>query len=555
MRIRFFLFFLLLFLFFIFLGFFYWQRNIYSKEVLKLEILGPNEIISGQEVEYIVKYKNNGNFRLEEPELIIEFPENCIQEEKIVKREIIKEDKIGLAIYPGEENSFPFKLKLFGKEGELKTIKASLSFRPKNLKAKYSANTSFTSQVKSVPITFEFDLPSKVEAGKILNFHLDYFSNLDFPLTDLRIKIEYPKDFEFLESKPGAIENVEWEIPVLNKLEGGRIEISGKMLGEIGRVQIFKAKIGILKEGNFILLKEIEKGVETIKPSIFLRQEINGNPEYVATLGEWLHYVIYFKNIGSDELANLFLIVKLEGEAYDFQTLKTDVGECRTGEDFCVFDWKKIPKLQYLAPTEEGKVDFWIRLKDDLGAISNPVLKNKVFISQLKEEFITKISSKLEVVQKGFYYDEVFGNSGPLPPRVGVPTTYTILWQVKNYYSKVENVKVKAKLPENVSLTGKIFPQEAALKFSFDPTSREVVWSVGDLEGGKGISISPQSVAFQVSFLPKKEDIGKTPEIISEVKVSGEDSWTKKILENNSPAIHTNLPDDPAIQSELGIVE
>jgi len=52
------------------LGFWYYQRNVYSKEVLKLEILGPNEAELGEEVEYIVKYKNNGNFKLEEPRLI-----------------------------------------------------------------------------------------------------------------------------------------------------------------------------------------------------------------------------------------------------------------------------------------------------------------------------------------------------------------------------------------------------------------------------------------------------------------------------------------------------
>ena len=40
------------------------RENIYSKDVLKLEILAPREIVVGKEVEFVVKYKNNGNFRL-----------------------------------------------------------------------------------------------------------------------------------------------------------------------------------------------------------------------------------------------------------------------------------------------------------------------------------------------------------------------------------------------------------------------------------------------------------------------------------------------------------
>jgi hypothetical protein len=538
-------------------GLLYWnfRKNVYSKEVLKLEILGPNEIAVGQEVEFIVRYKNNGDFRLEEPELIFEPPENSLKDDQIAKREVLGKDKLGEAIYPGEENSLSFKLKIFGKEGEVKSAKATMSFRPKNLKARYSANTSFSIQIKSVPITFEFDLPSKIENGKTLNFKLDYFSNLNSPLTDLRVQVEYPQSFEFFSSSPQSIEKTEWEIPVLNKAEGGRIEIQGKILGEIGKVEIFKARLGILRENQFIVLKEIEKGVEIIKPSIFLRQEINGNPQYVAAPGEWLHYTIYFKNIGDEEMTNLFLISKLEGDAFDFNTIKSDLGECKPGDDSVIFDWRKVPKLQYLAPTDEGKVDFWIKLKDDLGNVKNPVLKNKVFILQMKEEFVTRISSKIEVVQKGFYYDEVFGNSGPIPPRVGETTTYTILWQVKNYYSDLKNVKVRAKLPEYVSLTGKIFPEEMASKFSFDPNSREIVWSLGDLERWKGVFSSPISIAFQIAFSPTESQKGQTPEIIGEIKASGEDTWTEKILEATSTPITTALPDDSQIKPEMEIVQ
>jgi hypothetical protein len=532
-----------------------WKKNPYSKEVLKIEILGPSEVTVGKEVEFIVKYKNNGNFRLEEPELIFEPPENSLKDDQIAKREVLREEKLGNAIYPGEENTLSFKLRIFGKEGEMKIAKATMSFRPKNLKARYSVSTSFSTQIKSVPVTFEFDLPSKIENGKELNFKLDYFSNIDSPLTNLRIQVEYPKSFEFFSSTPQSIEKTEWEIPVLNKAEGGRIEIQGKILGEIGKVETFRARLGILKENQFIVLKEIEKGVEIVKPSIFLRQEINGNPEYVAAPGEWLHYTIYFKNIGDEEMKNLFLISKLEGDAFDFQTIKSDLGECKPGDDSVIFDWRRVPKLQYLAPTDEGKVDFWIKLKDDLGNVRNPFLKNKIFILQMREEFITKISSRIEVSQKGFYYDEVFGNSGPIPPRVGEATTYTIFWQVKNYYSDVKDVKVRAKLPEYVSLTGKIFPEEMASKFSFDPNSREIVWSIGELKGGEGISTPPKTIAFQISFSPTESQRGQTPEIIGEVKISGEDSWTGKTLEATSTSITTALPDDPQMKPEMGIVK
>jgi hypothetical protein len=496
-----------------------------------------------------VKCKNNGKFRLEEPELVFEPPAGSLEGDQPAENKILREE-LGNAIYPGEEKSFTFKLKLFGKEGEIKTAKATVSFRPKNLKARYKVETSFSTQIKSIPLTFEFDLPSKIDPGRVFTFRLDYFSNVDAILSNLRVQVDYPPGFEFFSSIPKPIEKTEWEIPVLNRAEGGRIEIQGKILSEIGKPKIFRARLGIVIKDEFITLKEIEKGVEIVKPSISLRQEINGNPEYVAAPGEWLHYTIYFKNVGDEEMKNLFLISKLEGEAFDFSTLRSELGEVKPEDNSVVFDWRRVSKLQYLAPTDEGKVDFWIKLKDDLGSTRNPILVNKVFILQIKEEFVTKISSKVEVVQRGFYFDEIFGNSGPLPPKVGQATTYTITWQVKNYYSDIKDVKVRATLPEYVSLTGKIFPEEMASKFSFDSASREVVWSLGELKGGESLSLS-----FQIAFSPTESQRDSSPEIIGKVKVTGEDTWTGKNIEATSLALTTALRDDPKITPEMGIVQ
>lgn len=532
-------------------GFWYWQRNSYSKEILKLEILGPSEVDLAQEVEYIVKYKNNGTVRLEDSKLIFQYPENSIIEDgKPFWQEISLED-----IYPGEEKTISFKARLLGKEGEAKTAKADLSYQPKNLKARYSSDTTFTAVIKKTPLTFEFDLPSKVESGKELRIRLNYFSNVDYPLSDLAIQVDYPPGFEFVESTPKSLEKTDWNIGLLNKSEGGRIEIAGMIVGEIQEDKIFKAKIGVWMDGNFVLLKEAAKGIAIIKPLLYLTQEINDNPQYAASPEDWLHYKIYFKNIGDDALTNLFLINKLEGEAFDFQTLKSDFGNYNSGDNSIIFDWRRVPKLQYLAPTEEGNVDFWIKLKDDLGNIKNPVLTNKVFISQVEEEFVTKISSKLEMVQKGYYQDEVFGNSGPLPPRVGEITTYTITWQVKNYYSDVKDVKVKAVLPQGVELTGRIFPEDSASKFAYDSQSREIVWTVGDLERGAGLLNLGPNISFQIALTPNHSQRGQAAELIKETEITGEDSWTESTLASKVPVINTKLPDDPTIIDAMGTVQ
>jgi hypothetical protein len=198
-------------------GFWYSQKNIYSKDIMKLEILGQNEVELGEKIEYIVKYKNNGKIRVEEPELIFEYPEHSVLEEGKSLRQTFDSEYLGEAIYPGDERTFSFSGRLLGKEGESKKAKAWLSYRAKNLKPRYESETSFTTIIKKVPLTFEFDLSSKIQPEKDFRFRLNYFSNAKYPLSDMRCILEYPSNFEFIKATPATIfgeetEKAEWEI-------------------------------------------------------------------------------------------------------------------------------------------------------------------------------------------------------------------------------------------------------------------------------------------------------------------------------------------------------
>lgn len=555
-----------LFLFFLILalviggaGFWYYQQNFYSKESVKLEILGMESADLAQEVEYIVKYKNNGNVRVENPELIFEYPENSIVENGLL-REILHSEDLGEAIYPGEERTFKFKARLLGKDGDAKIAKAWLSYVPKNLQAKYESTTSFTTIIEKVPLTFEFDFPSKTEAGKQSKFRLNYFSNIDYPISGLRVKIIYPSGFEFISSKPKAIEKTEWDIGVLSKAQGGKIEVFGEVFGEPNERKLLQAELGIWQNGEFVLLKQIFQSIEIVEPSLFISQQINGNPEYIADPGSLLHYEIFFKNIGQDLLTDLFLVVKLQGHAYDFQTLRSNTGSFETGDNSIIFDSRRVPKLKFLDTQEEGIVEFWIELKERwniTGEDRNLVVKDKIILSQARQEFRTKINTVLEFAQKGYFQDEIFGNSGPVPPRAGERNTYTIMWQVGDYYNDIENVKVKAILPPQSELTGEIFPEEQKEKFAFDSVSREIVWDVGDLLTGEASlnATSTPNIAFQVAFTPDEAQRGSIPDIISEAEIIGEDIWTEQLLSIKSPAINTTLPDDQSVSEEQGIVQ
>jgi len=524
------------------IGYWYYSGQVFSKSILKLEILGPDAVQMGEEFEYTIRYKNNSDFTLEEPKLTFEYPEYSVGEDG--KNRVIK---VLQDIYPGDEQFVQLKTRVFGKENDLRTAKAYLSYRPKNLSASYESNTTFTSKISLVPLTLEFDLPTKLETGREVQFSINYFSNINYSLSGLKLIIEYPEKFEFSDSDPKTLEKTEWEISSLEKAEGGRIKINGRLTSQAGEKVTFGAKIGIWQDGDFILLKEARVEVETIEPLLYISQQINDSADYIASPGETLRYKIYFKNIGTTSFENLYLINKLDSLVFDLSTIKFSLGEARVDDNLVIWDWKQISSLRNLDVQEEGEVEFEVKLKDEWPISytqpNSTIVKNKVNISQISQEFQTKVNTRLVILQRGMYEDNgVFGNSGPTPPAVGQSTTYTIEWQVKNFYNDVKNIKVRATLPQGVVLTGKISPDTEISKFSFDSTSREIVWTVAsDLTAGTGVSNTPPNVFFQVSLTPISSQVGTTITLVNKPKITGEDQWTNQNIIWEGQVLDTTL--------------
>jgi hypothetical protein len=273
--------------------------------------------------------------------------------------------------------------------------------------------------------------------------------------------------------------------------------------------------------------------------------------------GDTLHYVISFKNVSEKTLENLFLVVSLEGRPFDLPSVKSGSGIFQQGDNSIIFESKSIPKLRFLGKGEEGRVEFWVNVKEAWEIFSsqdkNFALRNRIILSDVTEEFEVKVNSKMTIEQSAFFQDEAFGNQGPLPPQVGVATTYTIVWQAKNFSNDVQNAKVRARLPQGVSLTGKIFPEDSSL--TFDQVSREVVWETGDLLAGTGPFEPAPSVAFQVRFVPTLVQQGNVAQIIGEARIEADDLFTQRTLFATDSFIDTTLPDDNSVTNAMGIVQ
>ncbi len=531
-----------------------YRGSMFSKEILRLEILGPDTAKIGQEIEYTVQYKNNGNFVLENPKLTFVLPDNSLTEDgKTIFTQNLDD------IYPGNQESVKFKARLLGKDGDLKTAKASLSYVPKNITATYESDTTFNTKIDASPITLDFDLPTKIEKGKSLQYSINYFSNVDYPLENLGIKLDPTLGFDFVSADPASLDNSEWKLQTLNKAQGGRITITGAISAGTNQSLTFSASIGMWKNGNFIVIKQTSVDAQVIQPLLFISQQVNGSSNYVASPGENLHYRIFFRNIGSTPFDNLFMVTKLDGLALDMSSIQVGMGgQVQSGDNMIVWDDSLVPQLRHLDVQQEGEVDFDVKVKSDWTPSSadsaGTVITDSVNISQTTQKFTIKVNSGLIIAQKAYYKSSDISNSGPVPPQAGKATTYTINWEIKNYFSDAKNVKVKATLPKNVTLTGQILPQNELSNFSFDSASREIVWSAGDILAGTGVNGDPVVLYFQIFLTPDISQKGSSAPIIGQVQISGENQFTNTAISSQDSEVSTSLPDDFA-NSGGGIVQ
>jgi hypothetical protein len=119
-------------------------------------------------------------------------------------------------------------------------------------------------------------------------------------------------------------------------------------------------------------------------------------------------------------------------------------------------------------------------------------------------------------------------------------TTYTIVWSLTNTLNSASSVKVEGVLPGYVSWTGNTTEGES---IKFDPTTRRVVWDVGDVTAATGFSSSPREAAFQISLVPSLSQREDSPVLLGGSVVTGVDRFNSASLRASAPVVTTKISD------------
>jgi len=563
----------------ILVGFFFFRggEKEFSINDISFKLASPKETEAGEPQDFEVLCKNKSSKALENLKLTLEYSPGILDAKTgLPPTPLFNFDSIPA----GGEKKQELKLSLFGKKDDLKEIKAKLEFTPRTHEKTYTLEAFSKTLLSSVPLFLKFNIPSQVAGGQKMAFSFLYVSKSKHTFPGFAAKATYPESFQFLNSNPlPKKENNLWSLGDLEAGKEGLVSIGGNIQGIKEENKKFKIELGIMTEEQFLPIFEEEGTTKIIETFLSLEQLINDKPEYSADIGEVLNFTIKYKNNTEEKLREVFISANLKCDNFGDEFI-----ECLNWKELQVaggeFDgftktlfWRASgsPQLQELYQGEEGEVKFSIVVKDRL-PIKSPEHKNFIIESRAKIDinpqyvplslagfeignesvFITKINTKLLFDAKGYYNHSELKNSGPVPPKVGEVTTYTIVWKLDNLFNDLSEAVVEGNLPSNVVWLRKVFPEDASIKY--ENFTGRITWEIGEMEAGTGIVLPKKEVAFQVAVQPTKDLIRKSVDLLRDIKVTAKDSFTDKVLTVKSKKITTDIPDDFIVEKQGEVV-
>ncbi|MDD3190237.1 MAG: hypothetical protein PHI66_00910 [Candidatus Pacebacteria bacterium] len=577
-------------------------------------------ITSGEETSLIVSCSNNNDVDINETKLEISLPDSFIMTSNDKGLE-----KSGKMVYwnigrisAGNSEKIRIFGRFIGQTGDKATISSNMTYVPLNFNSKFQTAGSTEIYISFSPIKLTMEEKSSVPNQSEEDFVFEYENESDRSFSKIEINIDTGESFVLVSSSldPIKIESgiISFEDTEFVAGEKRELLVRGIFDSEQDQEKM-KAELYILEEnGEMIKYAETERELKIEKSDIMITQTVNGGEGLIAGKNEELEYRISFKNQSGKEIKGLILETYLNGN-FDESSIETENGTVNGNK--IVWSAMKINGLAVLKDGEEGSVSFKVKVKDyfDITSAENKnfILESSTSVSVINYEegsnniktvlasnnLETKVKAFLYVEAKGFFNDDGrIENEGALPPQAGKKTSYTVHLIAKNFFNDTKNIKIAAKLADNVDFTGKYInsdnrllyqdPKEADKntadtvneennsaniineeneteeekqqqdmteeKIYYDAENREIVWEIPRMKANDGILNSTKEIIFQIEIEPQEENIGNAMTMISRITASAFDEFIEQEIKYQIDGIDTLLEDDYSIGEGEAIV-
>ncbi len=542
--------------------------NLISANNIDIKISGPVSIPGGSPVSFDIVATNNNNIDLQLVDMTVNFPAGTTNPTDSTQSLQTYQKLLG-DMRAGASAKETVQAIIFGEENTQKQIMVTLAYSIKGSSAVFTKTQSYDVLINSSPITVSVSSFKQITSGQQFDISVNLKSNSQETLKNIILKSEYPFGYTFVSSNlPPQNDKSTWKIGDIPPGAERTIVIHGKLQGEDSDTRVFRFSVGSGSQAGATKIATqytaLSEEVTIEKPFISLAVSVDGDQpasgDHVGQFGQSEHVVITWFNNLSTAVSNVNIVAKLSGTAYDKGTVTPDFGYFRSATDEITWNQQTNRELASVPAGGSGTVSFTVTPRD-LGTSDHPIVNPNILLSvsiggdRPQESNVSgnlsaaasrniRISSNVALTGRVIRSTGPFSNTGPIPPRAEQTTTYTIVWTVDNTSSSVTNAQVVATLPPYVKWLGNIAPSTEDI--SYDANSGAVTWNIGNVSTYTLGSARRREADFQVSIEPNVNQVGQSPTLVNQAKLTATDSYTNAPLESDQDALTTRFSTDPA---------
>ena len=541
--------------------------NFVSSKNVDVSVLGQTITSAGEVLDLGVSISNTNNADLEFANLSIQYPSGSRNPDNTAEPLTYSKEDLGV-VKEGTETVRNIRLVLLGSTGEVKEIKFSVEYKVKGSNATFYKDKIYEITIGETPVTLTIDNPGSVTSGETFTTVVSVSLNSTEVLKNVVLKAEYPYGYGVIDATPGSVSDGNiWALGDLSPGSKKTVSIRGRLVGQDKEERTFRFYVGVSDSNSAspnpkVIIVSLLDTLAISRSSVDLSVAFNGEnvDTYIAPPARPVSTTVSFQNNLPDKLLNPRLEVSLSGLALDKSSVSA--GENGTYDSLnskIVWNLVNSGRFAELNPGEGGQVSFNFSSLSGSSLVlgANDITLNFILTGTpvgplgqspstvtVNETRKVKVSSQVSLSSKVLYSLGPYTNKGPMPPRVGEETTYTVTFNVGNTQGDMTDAKVTARLGPGVAWLGT--SNVGTENIIYDSLSSTLTWNLGALSSGSGFSSATRELAFQVSLEPILSQISTAPVLVSNIIFSGLDTVTGSVVTINNPPLNTRLSGDPA---------
>ena len=536
------------------------DRSVSTDNVV-ITVQGPTSIAAGDTVPLAITIENKNPSSLDEPDLTVTFPDGTRSADDVTQPDP-RYEETPASIAAGGTLNTTAKAVLFGDQGQVITIPIQLTYHTAGSNAVFVKNTTYTLTVTTAPLAVTVDTLAQTVSGQPFTIDVQVRSNATAAIPDAVLEADYPFGFTVTSASPAASSGGDFDLGTLQPGQSQDIKITGTLSGQTTQASVFRFTAGTADSTGALSLAYTSKDADVSIAAPFLATTLtlNGSDASDVTIaaGQTVQGTLSWTNTLTEPVTNAVVTLQLTGSALDPSSVHANEGFYQSSDNTITFDSTTDSALASLAPGQSGSGSFSFSTLP--GTVQNPTLSAVVSIQgqRLDESNVAstvnasvtdtiKIASDLAISANAFHSSGPFANTGPVPPTTNQATTYDIQLNVTNSTNEVAGATAVATLPSYVTFTNQVVPSGAV---TYDDSSRQVTWNIGDLAAG-----ASQQASFQVSITPSDTQQGTAPTLVGPVTLTGYDRYAQTQVTSTSNPVTTDTTNDAGYRAGEGDVQ